>query len=147
MECLDPWNYETGSCVWPEQFPTVLSAEKENQPRIINVAFNMISAVFGGGCEKYWTLKAINGLVIEIQLENPAECLGYRFVSIIADDINRLPKPNVSNQGCMLSNYMDGVTTAAAQMATIEDYSGRWETYVAATETSSRHLRGISTCW
>ena len=39
MECLDPWNYEIGACVWPEQFATSLSADRYNQPRAINVTF------------------------------------------------------------------------------------------------------------
>ena len=45
------------SCVWLEQFPTILSGERVNQPRVINVPFNLICSVFGGGYEKYWPLK------------------------------------------------------------------------------------------
>ena len=94
MECFDPWNYEVGACVWPEQFPTTVNAERTNQSRVLNVTLNLISAVFGGGCEKYWPMKAINGLVIELQLGNPAECLGYRFVPILNADRAKLPTVN-----------------------------------------------------
>ena len=111
MECLDAWNYEIGSCVWPEQFPTILSADRQNQPRVINVAFNLVSGVFGGSCEKYWPMKAINGLVIELQLQNPQECLGYRFVPILAADLAKLARHNVNSDYARQNNWIEGVAS------------------------------------
>ena len=60
------------------------------------MTFNLISGVFGGTCEKYWPLKAINGLIIELQLENPCECLGYRFVPVKEADVRALPIPDIT---------------------------------------------------
>ena len=118
--------------MWPEQFPTILSADKLNQPRVINVAFNLISAVFGGGCEKYWPMKAINGLVIELQLENPQECLGYRFVPILAADLAKLLKPNHDNDYARQNNWIAGVASDNQQQGAIGDLIGGWETYTAS---------------
>ena len=145
MECLDPWNYEIGACVWPEQFATSLSADRYNQPRAIYVTFNLISGVFGGTCEKYWPMKAINGLIIELQLENPCECLGYRFVPMKEADVRTLPKPHGEEDDYLINNYMDGVTTDAAQLAAITSYADSWEKYVDSSTVDSQYLKGRTT--
>jgi len=131
--------------VWPEQFPTSVNAEQTNQPRVLNVTFNLISVVFSGGCEKYWPLKVINGLVIELQLENPAECLGYRFVPIKGGDIDHLPNVNKSSMTTLKNNYIAGVTSDAEQLAKIQADQGVWETYVATSGTASKNLRNRTT--
>ena len=39
----------------------------------LKVTSKLFSGVFSGTCEMYWALKAINTLVIELQLENVTE--------------------------------------------------------------------------
>jgi hypothetical protein len=85
MECLQPSNYASGTDVWPDQhfqtLSTVQSGGQQNEaPRTYEICFNLISGVFGGTCEKYWPLKAINGLRIQMQLENPQDAFVYRFL-------------------------------------------------------------------
>ena len=85
MECLQEKDYATGSAIWPDQqYQTLTSLQSSSQqahaPRAYEVCFNLISGVFGGTCEKYWPLKAINGLRVLIQLENPTDAFTYRFV-------------------------------------------------------------------
>jgi hypothetical protein len=80
FECLTESNYERGSELWPcnKNFYQTIDTNA-NQPRTYELTFNLISGVFGGTAEKYWPLKTINGLVIELQLENPVDCLCYKF--------------------------------------------------------------------
>ena len=93
MECMTINDYDRGSAVWPEPNPQTVTLGEvwQNQPRVLEVTFNLISGVFGGTCEKYWPLKAINGLVIELQLENVTEALSYRFIPIQNEDVEALP--------------------------------------------------------
>jgi len=78
MECFQPTDCEHGTEVWPDQLAKA-NSNGVLQPRTYEVCFNLISGVFGGTCEKYWPLKAINGLRINIQLENMDEAFNYRF--------------------------------------------------------------------
>ena len=41
-------------------------------------------------------------------------------------DIKALPKPHAEEDEYLINNYMDGVTTDAAQMAAITSYADHW---------------------
>ena len=90
-------------------------------------------------------MKAINGLIIELQLENPCECLGYRFMPMKEADVRTLPKPHGEEDDYLINNYMDGVTTDAAQLAAITSYADSWEKYVDSSTTDSQYLKGRTT--
>jgi hypothetical protein len=88
MECFQENDLEHGTDIWPDanSLPTPLvgrtpaATAPKNNSRMYTVCFNLISGVFGGTCEKYWPLKAINGLKISIQLDNVWEAFTYKFV-------------------------------------------------------------------
>ena len=97
LECLQPEEHASGCDLWPDQqFQTLATKQSSNQqdaaPRLYEVCFNLISGVFGGTCEKYWPLKAINGLRILMQLENPSDAFVYRFLPSTDEKRLHLPK-------------------------------------------------------
>jgi hypothetical protein len=55
--------------------------------------------VFGATCDKYWPMKAINGLIIELQFENPVECLCFKFVPYYTDTENAIARFTTKKYG------------------------------------------------
>ena len=93
FECLTKEDYEWGTELWP---PTLYQTIEglTLQARTYELSFNLFSGVFGGTCEKYWPLKPINGLVIELQLENPVDCLRYKYGFNTQTTRNNFPRTN-----------------------------------------------------
>ena len=72
-----------GADIWPDAFANMTQltdVQGDIAPRVYEVCFNTLSGVFGGNCEKYWPLRAINGLRIELTLENIGDALTHKFI-------------------------------------------------------------------
>lgn len=149
MECLQPDDCARGTDVWPDQqFQTLSNMQSANQqdaaPRLYEVCFNLISGVFGGTCEKYWPLKAINGLRILIQLENPTDAFVYRFIPG-TEAITALPAgPAVGanidpDTGGFAESILDTITPANGQRylthTDIATATADWTAYCGARAT------------
>ena len=127
MECCTFEDFELGTPLWPVRLP-----KDTNQPRTFELSFNLLSGVFGGTCEKYWPLKAINGLIIEIQLETPVDAFKYRFKPSTTDVGDAAyKKPTHDHSAGWYNGYTDKGTDA--QEATAQGTAiTTWNTYKSA---------------
>jgi hypothetical protein len=95
-----------GSDIWPDPFANMVQltdVQGDIAPRTYEVCFNTLSGVFGGNCEKYWPLRAINGLRIELTLENIGDAFTYRFLPM--NEMTKWTLPKAMSPYLNSTNY------------------------------------------
>ena len=73
------------------------------------LSFNLLSAVFGGACEKYIPMSVMEGMQIELQLDNCANVVKYQFEAF-PDTGGYNPLANANNLLVATRCPLDAVT-------------------------------------
>lgn len=128
MECLTGTDYDRGTAIWPHR-KAKLDANGNAQPITFEITFSLISGVFGGACEKYWPLKAINGLIIELQLEYPVEAFNVHLKPTSHNVERGYAQASVDISENWYNGYGAVGASLTEQQVAITEAHNRWEDY------------------